>query len=73
MPRYMQRGPMPIVTFDGQTYSLRSRKIIVPDFETMTRFEALRWLITNTYARGYSRPNALAGYAGAISVKHSIV
>lgn len=71
MMRRTQRGPMPTATFDGQTYSLRSRKIAVPDFSAITRFEALRWLITHTYPRGYSRPNALAGYAGAISVKHS--
>lgn len=62
------RGPMPTVTWDGTTYSLRSRNVEVPDLSAMSRFAAIQWLITNTYARGYSRPNPLAGFGGAITV-----
>lgn len=63
-----RRGHKPQVEFDGVWYSLRSHKIEVPDLKEMTRFEALRWLISNTYPRGYSRPNPLAGIDAAISV-----
>ncbi len=37
-------------------------------FGLMPRFAALQWLISNTYPTGYSRPNPLAGFAGAIKV-----
>lgn len=63
------RGPMPTVTFGNQTYSLRSRKTVVPDLAAMARIEALLWLCQNTTARGYQRaPNPLAGFGGAISL-----
>ena len=64
-----QRGPMPTVTFDGSTYCLRSRKTVVPDLSAMTRIDALAWLCGHTTGRGYSRPNPLAGFAGAIQVR----
>lgn len=62
------RNPMPTVTFEGNTYSLRSRKFIVPDLAKMERFAALLWLCQHTTPRGYSRPSPLAGYRGAIKV-----
>ncbi len=63
-----RRTPMPTVEWDGRVYSVRSRKIKIPNLTAMSRFAALQWLIANTYARGYSRPNPLAGFGGAISV-----
>ena len=63
-----QRGPMPIVEFDGKTYSLLSRKTVVPDLKNMERMKALLWILRNTRPRGYSKPNPLAGLGGAISV-----
>jgi hypothetical protein len=63
-----RRGPMPQVAFDGSVYSLRSRTLLVPDLKQWDRFAALQWLIANTYPRGYSRPNSLAGVGGAISI-----
>lgn len=62
------RNPMPTVEWDGRIYSVRSRKIEVPDLSAMSRLGALSWLCANTYPRGYSRPNPLAGFAGAIAV-----
>jgi hypothetical protein len=62
-------NPMPTVTYGEYTYKLKSRKTIVPDFNSMTRFEALIWINRNTRARGYSKaPNPLIGLGGAISV-----
>jgi len=64
------RNPKPTVTFNGQTYSLRSRKTAVPDLAGMPRIAALLWLCQNTVPRGYHKaPNSLAGFAGAISVR----
>lgn len=63
-----RRGHKPQVEFDGVWYSLRSYKTEVPDLRAMGRFDVLRWLISNTYPRGYSRPNPLAGIGGAISL-----
>lgn len=63
-----KRGPMPKVTYDGDTYTLRSRSAPVPDLDKMQRFDALLWICRNTYPRGYSRPNPLAGLAGAIEI-----
>jgi len=57
------------VTFDGSTYKVKKNSIEIPDFTTMTRFEALQWLCRETYPRGYSVPNPLAGLGGAISVE----
>jgi hypothetical protein len=63
-----ERGPMPQVEFEGRIYSLKSRKTEVPDLSAMSIFSALSWLIAHTTPRGYSRPNALAGYGGAIAI-----
>lgn len=63
-----QRGPMPLVEFEGRTYSLKSRKTEVPDLSAMGVFASLSWLIAHTTPRGYSRPNPLAGFGGAITV-----
>lgn len=64
-----QKGPMPIVEYEGKIYSLRSRKTIVPDLKSMERFSVLLWLCRNTTARGYSKPNPLVGLAGVIEIK----
>jgi len=64
------RGPMPIVTVDGQAYKLKSRKTTVPDLARMERFDVLRWLCNNTRPRGYSKgANPLRGMCAVISVK----
>jgi hypothetical protein len=63
-------NPMPMVVFENNTYKLRSRKIIMPDFKTMTHLEALIWLNKNTTAKGYCKTtNPLVGMGGAISIK----
>lgn len=58
----------PIIKFDGISYKVRSSKVAIPDFSKMSRFETLKWLIANTYARGYSKPNPLAGMGAIIGV-----
>ncbi len=56
------RGPMPTVTYNGQTYKVRSRKTDIPDLDAMSGTAAAMWLIRNTYPRGYSQPRPnLAG------------
>jgi len=62
------RGPKRYVNWDGSSYAVRSSKVDIPDLSAMSRFAALSWLINHTYARGYSRPNPLAGLGGAIKV-----
>jgi len=62
-------GPMPTVTYDGNTYKVRSRKTEIPDLGAMPRMAALQWLCRETYRRGYSKaPSPLAGLAGAIGL-----
>jgi len=56
------------VSYGGSTYKVRSDTIEIPDFTKMERFAALQWMCQHTYARGYSRPNPLYGFGGAISV-----
>lgn len=66
------RRPMPVAFFDGKSYSLRSRKVTIPNFDLMTRIEVLVWLLRHTYARGYSRSvNPLAGMSGVLSIVES--
>ena len=63
------RGPMPTVTYDGNTYKLRSRKTVVPDLDAMGRTAALQWLCRETWPRGYSKPpSPLAGMGDAIGL-----
>lgn len=57
-----------VVTFNGATYRVRSNNIAIPDLASMDRFAALMWLNKHTHARGYSKTNPLAGFAGAVSV-----
>jgi hypothetical protein len=58
--------PRPTVTYDGNTYCLRSSRTEIPDLDSMERMAALIWLNRNTVARGYSRPRPnLRGYADA--------
>lgn len=64
----IRRGPKPIVEFEDRCYSARSYKVEIPDLAAMKRIDALLWLCQNTYPTGYSRPNPLAGFGGAISV-----
>ncbi len=64
-----RRGPKPQIEFDGQCYSVRGYKAEIPDLRAMPRFDALRWLISNTTPRGYSKPNPLAGIGGAITLR----
>ena len=59
--------PARTVEWRGSVYKVRG-KVEVPDLSKMERFSALMWLNTHTYARGYSRPNPLAGFGGAIQV-----
>lgn len=62
-------NPMPTVSYGDRTYKLRSRKTVVPDFDSMERLAVLVWLVQHTTPRGYSRvTNTLAGYGGAIQV-----
>lgn len=63
-----RRRPKRDVVWDGRTYKVRSDKIEIPDLAALPRFEALLWLVANTYATGYSKPNPLAGLGGAINV-----
>jgi hypothetical protein len=62
------KTPARTVTFRDMTYKVRG-KVEIPDLAGMGRFEALMWLNRHTYARGYSRPNPLAGLAGVVSVE----
>jgi len=55
------------VTFLGATYKVRGA-VEIPNLDAMDRIGARMWLCRHTYARGYSRPNPLAGLAGAITV-----
>jgi len=57
------------VTYDGNTYKVRSDKIEILDFAAMSRIGALSWMCANTYPRGYSKaPSPLTGMGGAISL-----
>lgn len=47
-------NPMPTVTYGERTYKLKSRKTIVPDFETMESLEVLLWILHNTKPKGYT-------------------
>lgn len=63
------KNPMPRVEFDGQVYSLKSRKIVVPNLSEMPPMAARLWIRDNTRARGYFQPaNPLTGIGGAITV-----
>jgi hypothetical protein len=50
-----QVSPMPTVTYQGETYKLRSRKTEVPDLDSMDSLEAHVWLNRNTTAKGYRK------------------
>jgi hypothetical protein len=65
------QNPMPTVTFEGKIYKLRSKKTVVPDFNTMDHLSVLLWLNRNTTAKGYRKAaNPLTGLGNAISIKH---
>ena len=61
-------GPKPVVEFEGRCYSCLKYNVEIPDLSAMSRVSALFWLCRNTHPTGYSRPNPLAGFGGAISV-----
>jgi hypothetical protein len=54
-----QVNPMPIVTYQGETYKLRSRKTEIPNLEAMDSLSAHVWLNRNTTAKGYRKEPAL--------------
>ena len=56
------------VEWEGRWYKVKSDKVQIPDLKSLPRISALIWLNTNTYPRGYSRPNPLAGIGDAIKV-----
>jgi len=62
------RTPKREIEWEGRWYKVRSNKIDIPDLRNLPRFDALTWICRETYPRGYSRPNPLAGLAGAISI-----
>ena len=50
------------VSYDGDTCTVRSDKIEIPDFDQMDRFAVLIWLNKHTYATGTgirTKPNLL--------------
>lgn len=62
----------PTVEYNDRTYTVRSSKTTIPDFNQMTRMNILVWLNQNTYATGRglrTRPNPLAGLGGIINVE----
>lgn len=61
------RRPRREVEFGGRYYKVKSNSVEVPNLAGLPRIDALLWLNEFTYARGFSRPNPLAGFAGAIS------
>lgn len=62
------KGPMPKVEFDGQVYSLTSRKTIAPDLSQMSHLEAAMWVRDHTRPRGYFKPdNPMTGYGGTVN------
>jgi hypothetical protein len=64
------KNPMPTVSYNGETYKLRSRKTQVPNLKNMDSTSALIWLNRNTTARGYQKvPNPLIGMGGIITIK----
>lgn len=64
-----RRGPKRYVDWNGSSYAVKSDKIEIPDLATILRIDALLWLNANTYPRGYSKPNPLAGFGGILSIK----
>jgi len=50
----MNRGPKPVVEYDGKTYTCKAYNAEIPDLPTLSRFEALGWLLRNTTPKGYS-------------------
>lgn len=64
---------MPSVTYNGQVYKVNSRTIEIPDLDAMPAVDAKRWLLNNTYPKGYSKSNPLAGLGGEIQVSAYVV
>lgn len=62
------RSPKREIEWDGRTYKVRRNSTVIPDLQSLPRMEALIWLCRETCPRGFSKPNPLAGYGGAISV-----
>lgn len=68
MARSQQFHAKPTVEWEGKLYKVKSVKTEIPDFTTMEHMSVTLWMLHNTYPRGYSKPNPLAGLAGVISV-----
>ena len=62
------RNPRREVEWNGRFYKVKSNSIAIPDLRALPRIEALLWLCSNTYPKGYSRPNLLAGFGSVISI-----
>lgn len=63
------KNPRQRVEFNGKSYALKSRRIKVPDFTTMSEIESALWILRNTTARGYSQAAAESiRLGGAVSV-----
>lgn len=59
------------VSYDGDTFKVRSDKVEIPNFELMDRMGVLIWLNQHTYARGYGTRtpyNPLQGLGGVINL-----
>lgn len=57
-------------TYKGQSYKVKGKNTVVPNFDEMDSFAVRIWMVKNTYARGYAaKTNPLAGMGGALSVQ----
>lgn len=58
------------VEYDGKTYAVKSDKIEIPDFDSMSRIEILMWLNQKTYAQGRStrKPTGLEGLGDVLNL-----
>jgi len=57
-------------TYKGQSYKVKGKKTVVPNFDEMDSFAVHIWMVKNTYARGYAaKTNPLAGMGRALSVQ----
>lgn len=62
--RRASRGPKPVVTYQGASYTCKAWKVEIPDLDAMERTEALFWLLRNTIPKGVSNRPAPPNLAG---------
>lgn len=56
-------------TYKGQSFKVKGRNTVVPNFEEMDSLAVRLWMVKNTYPRGYAvKTNPLSGMGGALSV-----